>query len=117
MFCMKCGVKIGDEQVFCQDCLSVMARYPVKPGTVVQLPSRPASSETRKPTPRKREVTAEKKLRRAKRAVVILTVLLVTVSLMLGLLIGALWYRHQEEEPSETKGQNYTPISTGESIS
>ena len=38
MTCMKCGQEISDDQVFCQECLDVMDKYPVKPGTVVLLP-------------------------------------------------------------------------------
>ena len=112
MFCMKCGAKIDDEQVFCPDCLSVMACYPVKPGTVVKIPARPAKAESRKATPRKREVPLDKKLRRYRRAIAILSFLLAAVTLTLGLLVGSLYYRHMTDDPSETKGQNYTPIET-----
>lgn len=38
--CLKCGREIEEGQVFCNDCLVQMAKYPVKPGTAVQLPSR-----------------------------------------------------------------------------
>lgn len=37
--CLKCGREIEEGQVFCNDCLVQMAKYPVKPGTAVQLPS------------------------------------------------------------------------------
>ena len=40
MHCMKCGQKIEDTKVFCEDCLADMAKYPVKPGTVINLPQR-----------------------------------------------------------------------------
>ena len=112
MFCMKCGAKIEEGRVFCQECLAVMNRYPVKPGAVVQLPARPAKAESRKTAPRKREVPVEKKLRRCRRAVAVLSFLLVVVTLALGLLIGSLYYQHNVQDPSETKGQNYTPIET-----
>lgn len=56
MYCMKCGKKIEDSQVFCDDCLSVMAKYPVKPDVAVHLPKRKAVSE--KPA-RKKELTPE----------------------------------------------------------
>lgn len=38
MHCMKCGRKVEDSHVFCDDCLEDMKKYPVKPGTVVRLP-------------------------------------------------------------------------------
>ena len=40
MYCMKCGREIEDGQAFCGDCLAVMEKYPVKPGTAVILPKR-----------------------------------------------------------------------------
>lgn len=33
MNCLKCGREIEEGQVFCNDCLVQMAKYPVKPGT------------------------------------------------------------------------------------
>ena len=41
MNCMKCGRKIKDRQVFCEECLAIMETYPVKPGTPIQLPPPP----------------------------------------------------------------------------
>lgn len=45
--CLKCGKKTDGSNVFCNDCLTVMDRYPVKPGTVVHIPSRPAVPATK----------------------------------------------------------------------
>lgn len=45
--CLKCGKKAEGSNVFCGDCLAVMDRYPVKPGTVVHIPSRPAVPVTK----------------------------------------------------------------------
>ena len=39
---MKCGKDLGASQVFCDECLEMMEKNPVKPGTVVKLPNRPA---------------------------------------------------------------------------
>lgn len=41
MKCMKCGTTISSDQVFCESCREEMERYPVKPGTPIQLPTRP----------------------------------------------------------------------------
>lgn len=38
--CLKCGKKTEERSVFCSECLEVMERYPVKPGTIVHLPRR-----------------------------------------------------------------------------
>ena len=40
MSCMRCGKDTEDMQVFCAECLADMERYPVKPGTPIQLPVR-----------------------------------------------------------------------------
>ena len=48
--CMRCGWEIEEGQVFCQDCLKEMSRYPVDPNTVVQIPLR-KESVTGKRTP------------------------------------------------------------------
>lgn len=60
MNCLKCGREIEEGQVFCNDCLVQMAKYPVKPGTAVQLPSAEALPFQRRfipaaaPRPRRR---------------------------------------------------------------
>ncbi len=38
MKCMKCGKKYSAEQVFCDDCLAEMEKYPVSPETPIVLP-------------------------------------------------------------------------------
>ena len=48
MSCLKCGQEVSPGQVFCESCLSDMARHPVKPGTPVIIPKR------NKPLPTKR---------------------------------------------------------------
>ena len=40
MNCLKCGIEISGEQVFCDSCLADMERHPVKPGTPVNIPMR-----------------------------------------------------------------------------
>lgn len=53
---MKCGKEIDDQQVFCDDCLAVMAQYPVKPDVAVHLPKRNTNYER---SARKKELTPE----------------------------------------------------------
>ena len=36
MNCLKCGREIEEGQVFCNDCLVQMAKYPVKPEVVTE---------------------------------------------------------------------------------
>lgn len=58
MNCMKCGREIQQGQVFCPDCLEDMEKYPVKPGTVVQLPARPKQAPVKKPNRRRTHTLA-----------------------------------------------------------
>jgi len=55
--CLKCGREIPDRAVFCPSCLKGMEDYPIKPGTVIQLPTRPATPE--KKAQKKREEPRE----------------------------------------------------------
>ena len=48
MSCMKCGKEVSEGQVFCEECLTEMERYPVKPGTPVLLPHREILAPQRK---------------------------------------------------------------------
>ena len=58
MNCLKCGREIEEGQVFCNDCLVQMAKYPVKPGTAVQLPSRGSAAVSKKVHSRRRTKAA-----------------------------------------------------------
>ena len=62
MQCIKCGVDVPDGQVFCDSCLETMSRYPVKPGTPVQILSRTPKDKSSK----KRELSPEEQLSRQK---------------------------------------------------
>ena len=51
MQCMKCGRDVESDEVFCNSCKETMARYPVRPGVVVQLPRRTESAVKKQPVP------------------------------------------------------------------
>ena len=48
MNCIKCGNDTKSEQIFCQRCLEVMEKYPVKADVYVQLPNRSAAAHQKK---------------------------------------------------------------------
>ena len=48
MGCMKCGKKLGQSQVFCDECLAKMAEAPVEPNAVVRLPDRTEAPPSKK---------------------------------------------------------------------
>ena len=51
LYCMKCGKRTGKTQVFCDECLAVMEKYPVKPDVAIQLPKRKPLDPDKKPAP------------------------------------------------------------------
>ena len=90
MQCMKCGKDTPAEQIFCDDCLQAMEAYPIKPGTVVNLPRQRTSVELKKTVHRKRILTADeqianlqKHLRHARILAWLLAILLLASSGML----------------------------------
>ena len=112
MYCMKCGKEIGENRVFCEDCLTVMTQYPVRQGTPIHLPSNTVSPE-KKPTPKKRQPTPEERLLRFKTATRWLSIALVCSLLILGITISLLI--NALDTPASTQndiGKNYNTVST-----
>ena len=62
MHCMKCGRKIKDRQVFCEECLAIMDTYPVKPGTPIQLPPPPSKNSTPAKVNKRRQRNPEQQI-------------------------------------------------------
>ena len=113
MKCMKCGREQESEQVFCQDCLLEMEKYPVSPNAVVQLPLRKNSPSTRKMQARRHTVSPEMQIRTLKRRLWLLTgILVVTLALVLAMIYPTVNYfiRHYHLRP----GHNYNTITTVE---
>ncbi len=107
MNCLKCGREIASRQVFCQDCLLDMEKYPVKPGTVVQIPKRPDAPAARK-TAKRRNVSAEEQILSLRKKVRVLVLMLI-VSVLLGCVLfyfAAEYWREDHFLP----GQNYSSI-------
>lgn len=109
MFCIKCGNKIPDKQVFCPDCLADMERYPIKPGTPVQLPARPVQAVPKRVS-RKKEVPAEIRLKRQKKWITILCAMLIASWVGLGFTLISLIQELDDEAAPETVGRNYSTL-------
>lgn len=105
MFCMKCGREVTGEQVFCDDCQLEMAKYPVRPGTVVQLPQYREQTVHRK-TPKRRTVSAEEQVKVLRKWVRTLLILL-TICIGLIALMAYPAVQYLLEEHFEI-GQNYS---------
>ena len=113
MYCMKCGRELEEEGVFCKECLSVMEQYPVKPGTVVQLPKRRETGFVKRAVPRRKTLTAEEQIHKLRRWLRISVVAwFLTFLLFCAALYPAVLYLMEENHFS--LGQNYSVIETEE---
>lgn len=108
MNCMKCGRKIQPEQVFCQECLQEMEKYPVHSSVVVLLPRRRESVVIKK-VPKRHVPTAEEQIRFFRKWTLILAVLL-ALSIALIALMAKPALQHIMEDHFAI-GQNYTSVS------
>lgn len=109
MGCMKCGRDTIAEQVFCPDCLQEMEKYPVRPGTVVQLPNRSIQSAAKK-TVKKRTVPLEDQVKILKKRVRnLMLALILAIALAAALSIPAV--EHLMENHFAI-GQNYNTVTT-----
>ena len=105
MGCMKCGKETEQDQIFCDVCLAELEKYPVKPGTVVQIPNRPAKKQVhhRRPT-----ITAEEQIKKLTSRVHRLTlavILLASVAVLFALLTFDIL---EKSSMQKLLGQNYS---------
>ena len=108
MKCLKCGRELETEQVFCNDCLLEMDKYPIAPNAVVQLPMRQPAPAVRKTTYR-RTVSPEEQIHILKKRVWLLSgILIVTLAMMIAMAYPTVnfFIRKYHLRP----GQNYTAI-------
>ena len=110
MNCLKCGTEISDQQVFCEDCLAVMAQFPVKPGTRIQLPNRPAPEVQKKAAPRRRILSPEERVVRMRKTIQWLSMSLAVAILALVLSIALLTNTLGHDNPDRDIGQNYNTV-------
>lgn len=110
MHCMKCGKEIGENQVFCDGCLAVMDRYPVKRSIRVQLPNRAEPAPAKKTVLKKKEPTPEEKIARLQKAIRVLALSLVAVVLALALSIALLADALSSKNDKASIGQNYSTV-------
>ena len=83
MYCLKCGKDTKGDHVFCQSCIEIMDKYPVKADAHVQLPNRSATSAQRRSgkkrhlvTPDEQIATLQKRVRRLALLALVLILLL-----------------------------------------
>lgn len=110
MNCMKCGRDLEPGQVFCVECRAEMEKYPVKPGTVVQLPRRREESSVKKLTRRRTPLTPEEQVKALRKMV---RGLIGLIFVLVALLAVLLYPKVKELLAQETflPGQNYSSIT------
>lgn len=112
MQCMKCGRDLEAGEVFCAECREIMKKYPVKPGTVVQLPYRSGETAAKKQQPRRRNMPPEEQLVFLKRLTRKLALaLVISVLLCIGTAYLAVT-QYLENRNKQALGQNYYVSTT-----
>jgi len=111
MYCLKCGRDIDEGQVFCDFCLEVMKKYPVKPGIAIQIPHKKDPPAVKKGhAKRKQPPTPEERIHRMKKHLLRMVIVwLVTLTLL-----AATIYPTVEYFLGKTflqPGQNYSTIT------
>lgn len=111
MNCMKCGREFDGDQAFCPHCLDQMSKNPVKPGVVINLPSRPDTSQ-KKPISRKRVRTPEEQILRLKRINkgLIISLCLMTLLVTMLTLLSIDFFKRLDVQ--RFLGQNYSTVET-----
>ena len=108
MNCLKCGRET--DQTFCECCREEMARYPVKPGTIVQLPKDRAASSPRDNRDWRNGISLETQIENQKRSIRRLRrAVLVLALLAAGMGISMFWTLEGENQPRP--GQNYSAVT------
>ena len=106
MNCLKCGKETVSEQVFCPECLQEMEKYPVRPGTVVQLPSQRLHNP--KKNPKRRAVPLEDQVKQLKKRLRMMTILFILAA-GLAIILAFPALEHLTEDHFKI-GQNYNTV-------
>lgn len=105
--CLKCGKQAAEHNAFCDECLEVMQKYPIKPGTAFQILKRPPRKAVQWEVPAAEQIA---QLRSTKRRLI--AMLLTTTALLLVMALMLL-YNLDKTQPQETPiGRNYTSTAS-----
>ena len=105
MYCLKCGQETQEDQAFCLECQKEMAKYPVDPNAVVQLPTLKQAAPKK---PVKRRTTPEEQIRQLKRRVRVYAGLL-AAALIVAICLAIPIVRDLGKTKSQI-GQNYSTV-------
>ena len=107
MNCMKCGREVNDQNVFCEECLAVMANYPVNPDAAIDLHNFREPSIIKK-VPKRHVPTPEEQLKVLRKRLRILTILLIFCIAAIVLMINPTL--HYALDKHVEIGQNYSSV-------
>lgn len=110
MYCMKCGKETSEDKIFCDSCLAVMDRYPIKHSIKIQLPNRAELAPVKKPLLKKKEPTPEERIEQLQKIIKTLILSLAAVVLVLILSIALLVDALSTEDNRASIGQNYSTV-------
>lgn len=110
MRCMRCGIEIPEQQVFCKTCLAKMEKDPIKPGTTVQLPNREVLPPVKKKFRRHWDAKPEEQLKHQKLVIRCLCAAL-AVSVAAFVLAAGLLLKLLDERTTPDIGQNYGSLT------
>ena len=108
MSCLKCGKSTGEKQAFCDECLELMEKHPVKPGIAVHLPHRDPAPQEKRPAARHREPTAAEQAEQLRKTIRWLLGMIGVLSILLLLTAGALLQVMDKAPVVKNIGKNYT---------
>jgi hypothetical protein len=108
MHCIKCGKETKGSDVFCQDCLLIMQTQPVKPGTAVHIPVRPAS----KKASRKKVLSPEEQVNKLRKQLRKLSWVFLALILALAVTTASTLYLLHRQGVLEDLGKNYSTVTT-----
>ena len=104
MGCLRCGAATEEHQVFCAGCRDTMQAYPVKPGTVVTIPTRPA---VEKRSSVKKEFTDKEYIILLKGMVRWLVTIIAVLAVLLCVAAGLLLQTLDQDVEAADIGRNY----------
>ena len=93
MYCMKCGRDTTEEHIFCDSCLEIMDRYPVRSDVAISLPHRDTDQAFRRPS-RKRSLSPEEQVVHLRKSLRRIKAFAAIVFLLLGLAGALLFQSH-----------------------
>ena len=108
MRCLKCGRET--DQTFCQTCREEMDRYPVKPGTIIQLPKDRSKSYTRRSINWRDMISPETQIENQKRTIRRLSGAVAALVVLL-IVMGFVMFRVLQNPGQPPVGQNYSTVT------